>query len=85
MDENAVPQFVSMIATLRGVLSSTRDENFAVISLDRAESDRYVEVDIQQLAWFLVLVNVVVVYCPLVEFEVVNPIDDVSDAWVFLA
>ena len=85
MDENAVSQFVSMIATLRRVLSSTRDENFAVISLDRAESDRYVEVDIQQLAWFLVLVNVVVVYCPLVEFEVVNPIDDVSDAWVFLA
>ena len=74
-----------MIATLRRVLSSTRDENFAVISLDRAEADRYVEIDIQQLAWFLVLVNVVVVYCPLVKFEVVNPIDDVSDAWVFLA
>ena len=85
LDKDAIPQLISVITTLGRVLGPSGDEDFAIIGLNRAKSDRYIEIDVEQLARLLILVYVVVVDCPLVELEVVDPIDDVPDARILLA
>ncbi len=46
-----------MVGALTRVFGPTRDEYFAIIGLYGAETDRNVEVDVQQLSGFPVTVN----------------------------
>ena len=73
-----------MVAALRRVLRTSCYENFTVIGLNGAEADRYVEVDVEQLARLLILVNVVVVYCSLVKLEVMDPVESVPHSLILL-
>jgi hypothetical protein len=63
-----------VVAALRGVLGSTCNENAAVISLNRTESDWNVEVNAQQLPRLLVLVYVIESYHALIKLEEVDAV-----------
>ena len=73
-----------MVTALGGVLRSTSDKDFAIVRLDGAETDRDIEIDIQQLSGLFILVDIVVMDCPLIKLKVVNAIYCVSQAWVLL-
>ena len=73
-----------MVAALRRVLRTSCYEYFTVIGLNGAETDRYIEVDVEQLARLLILVNVVVVDCSLVELEVMDPVKSIPHSLIFL-
>jgi len=61
-----------MVAGLRGVLGSTRDEDSAVVGLDGAEPDWYHKVNVQHLSLLALVVHVVECHDFLVELEKVN-------------
>lgn len=63
-----------MVAALWWVLRPSSYEYFAVVCLNWAESNRNIEVDVEQLARLLVNIDQVIVDRPLVEFEIVNPV-----------
>lgn len=67
-----------MIARLRGVLGATGNENPSIVGLDRAEPNWDVEVDVQELARFLVLIDVVESHHPLIKFEKVDSAGSLS-------
>ena len=74
-----------MIAALRAVLGTTRDENLSIIRLNRAEADWDIEVNVEQLARLLVDVDEVVVDRALVKFEIVDAIRRLTDALTVIA
>ena len=74
-----------MIAALRAVLGATCNENLSIIRLNRAEADRDIEVNVEQLARLLVDVDEVVVDRALVEFEIVDAIRRLTDALTVIA
>ena len=61
-----------MVARLRGVLSSTSDEDSSVVSLDRAESYWNVEVDVENFSLFSFVINVVEGNNLLIKLEKMN-------------
>lgn len=61
-----------MVATLAGVFRPTSDENASIIGLYRTESDRNVEIDMEQFPRPGLCIYVVESYNPLVEFEKVD-------------
>ena len=73
-----------MVAALRRVLGTSSNEDLAVVGLDWAETNRDVEVDVEELTRFLVLVDVVVVDGSLIELEIVYPVESVSHSLIFL-
>ena len=74
-----------MITTLRRILRSSCYEYFSIVSLNWAETDRDVEVDVEKFTRFFILINIVVVDCPLIKLEVVNPIQRMSHPWILLS
>lgn len=69
LDQCAIPELVSMIAGLRGVLGSSSYEDSAVIGLDGTESYWNVEVNVQNLSLLAFMVHVVERHDFLIEFE----------------
>ena len=72
LDEGPIPELVSVVARLGSVLGTTCDEYPAVVSLDRAESDRNIEVDVEDFSLLSFVVDVVEGHNLLVELEEVN-------------
>lgn len=75
LHQRVVPQLVRMVAALRRVFSSARDKHAAIVRLDTAEANRYVEILQELLLAARVRVHVVVCYNLLVKFEKVYLID----------
>jgi hypothetical protein len=74
LDKCAIPKLIRVVAALRRVLGSTSDEDATIVGLNRAESDRNVEVDAQQFARLFVLIHVVECYHALVELKEVDSV-----------
>lgn len=68
----AIPKLKSMVARLRGVLGSSRNEYPAIIRLYRTEPDRNIEVDVENLPLLPLVINVVESHNLLVKFEEVD-------------
>lgn len=61
-----------MITGLRSILGSTSDENSSIVGLNRAKSDRNIEVNVQYLPLFPLVIDVIKCHDLLVKFEKMN-------------
>ena len=74
-----------MVAALTAIFGSTSDKYLSVVRLNRAEANRDIEVNVEQLARLLVDVDEVVMDRALVEFEIVDAIRRLTDALTVIA
>lgn len=72
LDKSTISELISVVATLRGVLGTTGDEDSSIIRLNWAKSDWNVEIDIENFSLFSLMVDVVKCYNFLVKFEKVD-------------
>ena len=68
-------KFISMITWLWTISRSTCYKYLAIICLNRTESNRYVEINIQKFASFFTVVYIIEVHSSLIKFEEVNSVD----------
>jgi hypothetical protein len=74
LNESTVFIFIGMITGLRTIPRSTRYEDSPIFSLYRAESDRDVEVYVQEFPCFLVCLDIIKRQYPLIKLEEVYSI-----------
>ena len=72
LDEGPIPELIGVVARLGSVLGTARDEYPPVVSLDRAEPDGNIEVNVEDLPLLSLVVDVVEGHNLLVKLEEVN-------------